>query len=140
MNLAAANASAEAFTGPLFVVGMPRSGTKLLRELLMRHERICIPRTETEFFPELQAYVAHHGGDMSVRARFDRMYQWCQRFPYFRYAKRRGELIAADTWYAGCRGWGAAGIFEALVRHDVDAPFGSDRVWGDKSPSYIRCM
>ena len=131
---------AEVFRGPLFVVGMPRSGTKLLRELLIRHERVRIPRTETEFFPQLQAYVAREGGDMSGRPRFDRMYEWCQRIPYFRYARRRGEVISADDWYGGCRDWGAAGLFEALLRHDAGAPFGSDLIWGDKSPSYIRCI
>jgi Sulfotransferase family len=140
MKPSALDAPAEAFTGPLFVVGMPRSGTKLLRELLTRHEKIRIPRTETEFFPELQGYVARQGGDMSERARFNRMYHWCQRFPYFRYAKRRGELIAAEKWYATCREWGAAGVFEALMRHDADAPFDSDRIWGDKSPSYVRSI
>jgi hypothetical protein len=37
--------------GPLFVVGMPRSGTKLLRDLLNRHSEISIPEVETHFFP-----------------------------------------------------------------------------------------
>jgi hypothetical protein len=131
---------AEPFRGPLFIVGLPRSGTKLLRELLTRHEQIRIPRTETEFFPELQAYVLGQAGDLSERSRFGRMYDWCLRFPYFRYARRRGELISADEWFAACRKWDAAGVFEALIRHDADAAFDSDKVWGDKSPSYVSCI
>jgi hypothetical protein len=131
---------AEPFRGPLFVVGVPRSGTKLLRELLTRHPRIRIPRTETEFFPQLQQYVSRQDGDLSERTRFEKMYQWSLRFPYFRYAKRRGELIPADHWYAGCRAWSAAGVFEALIRHDADAAVDSDRIWGDKSPSYVTCI
>ena len=39
--------------GPLFIVGMPRSGTKLLRGLLNQHPRIRIPDFETEFAPFL---------------------------------------------------------------------------------------
>lgn len=37
----------------LFIVGMPRSGTKLLRELLNSSEYIYIPEAETQFFPYL---------------------------------------------------------------------------------------
>ena len=36
-----------AFRGPLFLIGMPRSGTKLLRDLLNRHSRIAIPDNES---------------------------------------------------------------------------------------------
>jgi len=130
----------ERFRGPVFVVGVPRSGTKLLRELLTRHPRVRIPRTETECFPQLHAYVSRHGGALADRVAFDRMYEWCLRFPYFRYARRRKELISAAQWFATCRAWNAAGLFEALIRHDAAAPFDSDTVWGDKSPSYVSCI
>lgn len=39
------------FKGPLFIVGMPRSGTKLLRDLLNQHPKINIPEVETHFLP-----------------------------------------------------------------------------------------
>ena len=38
----------EYFRGPLFIIGMPRSGTKLLRGLLNGHSRVAIPSCETE--------------------------------------------------------------------------------------------
>ncbi len=41
------------FKGPVFVVGMPRSGTKLLRDLLNQHSNISIPEVETHFLPLL---------------------------------------------------------------------------------------
>jgi hypothetical protein len=41
------------WTGPLFIIGMPRSGTKLLRGLLEQHPRVRVPTIETEFFPFL---------------------------------------------------------------------------------------
>jgi len=37
----------------LFVIGMPRSGTKLFRELLNNHDEIFIPEIETLFIPSL---------------------------------------------------------------------------------------
>jgi hypothetical protein len=37
----------------LFIVGMPRSGTKLLRDLLNEHSEISIPYVESQIFPDL---------------------------------------------------------------------------------------
>ena len=41
------------FSGPLFIVGMHRSGTKLLRNLLNQNSRISIPTIESCFIPFL---------------------------------------------------------------------------------------
>lgn len=41
----------EVFTGPLFIVGMGRSGTKLLRTLLNNHSKVSLPVTESQFIP-----------------------------------------------------------------------------------------
>ena len=61
------------FQGPLFVVGMPRSGTKLLRGLLNEHSRIGIPLNETEFLPHwLRSWTER--GDLSEPAAFERFY------------------------------------------------------------------
>jgi len=43
----------DIFTGPLFILGMPRSGTKLLRDLLNRNPKIGVPTSETDFIPYL---------------------------------------------------------------------------------------
>ncbi|MAO57891.1 MAG: hypothetical protein CL549_11475 [Alcanivorax sp.] len=40
-------------TPNLFIIGMPRSGTKLFRALLNNHPRIFIPHIETAFIPTL---------------------------------------------------------------------------------------
>jgi len=39
------------FFGPLFIIGMPRSGTKLLRDLMNQNPKIGIPAAETHFIP-----------------------------------------------------------------------------------------
>src|SRR5690554_2627490 len=41
----------------LFIIGMPRSGTKLFRDLLNNHSEIFIPEIETLFIPKfIQRY------------------------------------------------------------------------------------
>ena len=52
---------AARWTGPLFIIGMPRSGTKLLRGLLEQHPRVRVPTIETEFFPFLVRWVQQRG-------------------------------------------------------------------------------
>lgn len=121
---------------PVFIVGMPRSGTKLLRELLNRHARISINEIETEFLP----YLASHWpefGDLSDIERFRVFYNRIIRLPYFIYRAEMGCMIDAWKWYDACREYTPAGVFEALARLDTDTPFGSPKIWGDKSPSYV---
>ena len=124
------------FLGPLFIVGMPRSGTKLLRGLLNEHPRVGIPFIETDFLPYL---IQHEGdfGDLSQPRNFHRLYQRLLKFPYFIYMRNKSLLLGADAWFSQCRNYTLGGIFEALVRHDAGADFDSDKIWGDKSPSYI---
>lgn len=133
---AARPADGAVFEGPLFVVGMPRSGTKLLRDVLNGHSRIAIPVAETEFLPWLASRVAHCG-DLSERANFDRLYADLVRKSFFTYRAKAGKLVSADRWFSACERADAAGIFEALIRVDMSVPRGSGCIWGDKSPSYI---
>lgn len=125
------------FRGPVFVVGTARSGTKLLRSLLKEHPRIAIPEVETEMLPWLAEHLDEFG-DLSDPERFRAFHRWCQDTLYFRDQRARGVELDADTWYRWCRSYDVAGVFEAMVRHDADVPWGSDRIWGDKSPTYLR--
>jgi len=125
------------FRGPLFVVGMPRSGTKLLREILNRHSDVYIPDVETEFLPYMYTRWLRFG-DVSKREAFNRMCRVMERFSYFQYRKVKGATIDAKAWYDACESFDLAGVFEALVRLDTGMGFRADAIWGDKSPSYIR--
>jgi hypothetical protein len=127
----------QGFTGPLFVVGMHRSGTKLLRDLLRGHSRIRIPTAGTQFLPRWVREWDRFG-DLSDRKRFSRFYRWNRRTPYFLYLDAQpGGTIAEEEWYRACSSFKPSDIFEALLRHDVGAPAGSDLIWGDRSPDYI---
>ncbi len=126
----------SAYCGPVFLIGMPRSGTKLLRELLNRHPRISIPDSETEFLP-LLAHNWDSFGDLSSPQKFGEFYEQITRKPFFTYQRADNRLVSAADWYRGCKDFTPAGVFEALIRLDVGAAAGGDVIWGDKSPSYI---
>jgi Sulfotransferase family len=124
------------FEGPLFIVGMPRSGTKLLRGLLNRHAGIRIAGIETEFLPWL-ARRFEGFGDLADAQYFEAFHCAMSRLGYFAWRRSQGRPVDARRWHAACADFSLAGVFEALIRDDVDAPRGSGRIWGDKSPSYI---
>ena len=123
------------FTGPLFVVGMPRSGTKLLRSLLSQHPLIGIPEAETEFLPHLAQHWPELGDlrDPACWAAFVARMRGAAYFVYLE--EERGLSIDGDAWRAACPDMGLAGVFEGLCRLHGDVPEGG--IWGDKSPGYL---
>ena len=64
----------EHFKGPLFIVGIPRSGTKLLRGLLDEHPMIGIPPIEIEFLPYWEKRWRDFG-DLSDPYMFSKFYK-----------------------------------------------------------------
>jgi len=130
----------QSWEGPLFVVGMPRSGTKLLRGLLTQHPIIRIPDFETEFLPYLVRWVREQGEPRDPEA-FARMYAGLKDAPYFSFRASRGEPFSPDAWREWCADrFDAAGMFEGFARYELGMPRGSGKVWGDKSPNYITCV
>jgi hypothetical protein len=124
------------FQGPLFLIGMPRSGTKLLRAILNEHAAVAIPETETEFLPW---WVTNWSafGDLSDERNFRRFYQSCQRLPFFMYLNDAERGIDVESWYRKCHDFSPAGVFETLIRLHLGLNRGDGTVWGDKSPSYL---
>lgn len=123
------------FRGPLFVVGMPRSGTKLLRGLLNEHSQIGIPLNETEFLPH---WINNWSswGDLSDPRSFHRFFDAVSTNVYFTHRlKEHGQQIDPDHWHSTCADFTVPAVFEALIRHDAGVEPGM--IWGDKSPGYI---
>lgn len=122
--------------GPVFIVGMPRSGTKLLRGMLNGHSKIFIPLNETEFLP---AWIRRWAsfGDLSNRHTFMEFYQqFVDTFYFQNRMAEHGEQIKPDVWYNRCNGeFSIANVFKQLILHDAAVPDGA--IWGDKSPSYL---
>jgi hypothetical protein len=129
---------AASWTGPLFIIGMPRSGTKLLRGLLEQHPRIRVPSIETEFFPFLVRWVQRHGSPERPQA-FAALFEALQSAPYFQVRPGAARPFSWREWreYCGDR-YDAAGLFEGFVRYETGAAAHSDLIWGDKSPVYMR--
>lgn len=104
--------------------------------MLNRHPLIGIPPVETEFLPWLvRKWPAW--GDVQELDRFTAFYEAITQLPYFLYQRERGWAVDKLDWYRTCSSYDPAGIFEALIRLDSNSSLGSDRIWGDKSPSYI---
>ncbi|MFT5585565.1 MAG: hypothetical protein ACI9VR_003157 [Cognaticolwellia sp.] len=123
-----------AFSGPLFVVGAPRSGTKLLRTLLNEHSQIGIPDYETEFLPRLLSIQDRF--DTESAEGFNAFYGWATRFMYFKYMAEEGRQLSPEQWLMASPDRSIAGLFEGLCRADGGIPMGQSGVWGDKSPNY----
>lgn len=128
----------KALLGPLFIVGVPRSGTKLLRGLFNQHPSVRIPEIETEFLPYwIERWDSF--GPIEDRERFDRFVEQCRQLPFFMQLRERGTIVDGGEWLDACRNFTPAGTFEALVRHVLSIPEDdASLVWGDKSPSYLR--
>jgi hypothetical protein len=122
---------------PLFIVGMPRSGTKLLRSLLNEHSEIAIPDIETDFiscwYDNWEFY-----GDLSNKINFIRFYESVQSVPFFIYQKEKGNMVDVEQWYNSCRDYTLPDVFETLVHMCIPHDARLKPIWGDKSPSYIR--
>ena len=124
------------FSGPLFIIGMPRSGTKLLRSLLNNHPLIEISGVETNFLP-LWYSEWNRYGDLSDIKIFKFFFNCIQKYSYFFYMKEENKLISYHSWYNLCESFSLQHVYEALIRHDTNTPISSNKIWGDKSPNYI---
>ena len=124
----------------LFLLGSPRSGTKLLRDLLDRHPRVAFLRWETECLPYWAARWPRWERPDTPGA-FGRFATRAATSPYFHYRATEGRLDPVDwrVWRAACRGdFSAPGVFAGLARLETGAADGPGLIWGDKSPSYLR--
>jgi hypothetical protein len=136
MSLASQTFASSDNAGPVFIVGMPRSGTKLLRGLLNRHPRVRIPDIETDFFPFLVTWVAKNG-EPATDAAFAELFEQMRGATYFTF-RRDAQPFIWKEWQAHCPNFNAAGLFEGFIRYETGATRSDGVIWGDKSPSYVR--
>jgi len=130
--------SSAVWEGPLFIVGMPRSGTKLLRGLLSKHPRIKILAAETDFLPFIEQWIAQHGEPVTAAA-FEQFSNAMSGANYFNFRPGVRGPFRWQDWRAACNGrFNVSGSFEGFARYELDARRGSGVIWADKSPAYIR--
>jgi len=122
------------FRGPLFLVGMPRSGTKLLRDLLNNHSQIGITPNESHFIPHFHSRMELYG-DLRERANFKKFYHDFSRTVFFQRVTAESPFIDEQSWYDSVRAWTYAGVVETFYR--AYAGQKNKTIWGDKTPFYL---
>lgn len=128
------NSDTSTFSGPLFLVGMPRSGTKLLRELLNGHPQIGIVEQETAFLPFL--LKKWQGKTLSEADRQD-IYQDLKATNFFWNQQRfHGRAMSNPPWQSLDDSYLIENLLEDVFR--FYAPKKGDFIWGDKTPGYLR--
>ncbi len=115
----------------LFIIGMPRSGTKLFRELLNNHDKIFIPDNETVFITK---YLKKYGHKSLSAAEIGKIIDEIKKTLFAqRYLNTRNfnfdNLQAEDINITN---------FIHLFFHEMcNQIHGDARIIGDKSPNYI---
>ena len=63
---------------------------------------------------------------------FENFYSRMIKLPYFLYSALDNRLINCKEWFELCKVYTAAGIFEALLKHDIKYLSNKkDFLWGD---------
>lgn len=129
------------YNGPLFIVGNPRSGTKLLRDLLNRNPKINILEIESNFIPSL---VQKYGmkcplEDVAMRDSFFKDFK--DTGFYFYSIEKNTNIITREDLdnVPDLSAWDS--VFEHIIKVCLpDAPDKVDPVWGDKTPNYVKSV
>ena len=113
-------------TRPILIVGCPRSGTTLLRDLLRSHPNLTFPR-ESRFIPEFYRAYGDPASDQEA-------WQLARRILSFPRVAKLWKITAEPADFAGCRSFGAVTrrVFEIWAAKE-----GKPR-WGDKTPQHVR--
>lgn len=120
---------ADAIVPAPFIVGMPRSGTTLLRIILDSHPTLAIP-SETVFIP---AALRQYAGHNLTRERFYTLLAECPWWGDFHLdnAEFRARLNRVEPFSVSD---GIRCFYQTYAER-----FGKAR-WGDKTPAYNLCM
>lgn len=115
---------------PVFIVGMPRSGTKLLRNILNNNKFFNAPDNETHFIPKFLLKY-------SEKTNWDEMFDSFQRTHFFKVApKKKPEVLCLKKLSENL---GVVGFVEAILKYysNNEGKWCNDLIWGDKTPLYL---
>ncbi len=121
------------FEGPIFLVGMPRSGTKLLRDLLNNHSMIGIAPNESHFIPEFHSRLETYG-PLDQKANFQKFYHDFSQTPFFRVVNGN-DFVNTESLSKAASERGFAGFVEEFYRSFSRSK--GKFIWGDKTPFYL---
>jgi len=113
---------------------MPRSGTKLLREILNKHPFISIPKAESGFIPYY--YKKRYSyGDLKKRKNFRKFFDDFRKTSFYSYIENSTEIWNEDKIYNSLSSFDLKEILNQIYK--IHAEYEGKIRWGDKSPSYI---
>jgi len=130
------------FKGPLFIVGVSRSGTKLLRDILNNNDNVSITDSETHFVPYLLDKYTNTkpSEELSKSVHSDLINS-----SFYLRKSKVNKTISEDNFLKNTTNstlneiiefilkfFGSKGIKDELIEGTV--------IWGDKTPSYVNNM
>lgn len=124
----------KTFKGPIFIVGLGRSGTKLLRDLLNNHPKISIPEDETGFIPELLKRF----DSKDIKSCKNEMLEVITRSPFYISQKQKGGLNKSIVKKLIFNSQNIKDVIEKINRFCSPKGAKAKYIWGDKTPSYIK--
>lgn len=124
------------FQGPLFIIGLPRSGTKLLRGLLNQNPRIFIPIVETHYLPHfVNAYP-----DPLDEQRLAELFDAFRQTTFYENYLRLGTVLTVQQLIERVdtpTTWASLFKFLQIYYATQGKPERFEGIWGDKTPKYI---
>lgn len=124
------------FTGPLFIVGISRSGTKLLRDLLNNHSRIAIPTVESKFIPRFYQRFGQWD-EAEFKEKSGLFFNQFKETQFYEELIRQGRTIDEEEWRNRVKRWTLNGVIEVSFKMTVKEKGGEALIWGDKTPNYL---
>ncbi|MDZ7744508.1 MAG: sulfotransferase [Candidatus Saccharibacteria bacterium] len=125
------------FNGPLFVIGMSRSGTKLLMNILNNSPEICIPSSESHFIPYLVENFSKNRFPLNKRDKNKLKYILTEGIFYHevkRETKEFDELHIDSILKAK----NVQEVIENTIRQTSKDQSKKDAtIWGDKTPNNL---
>jgi hypothetical protein len=124
------------YFGPLFIIGMPRSGTKLLRDLLNQHPLIGIPISESHFIP----YMVRQFGSEGINS-VEILRSFYNQFTQTAFFVNMRELGFSLNFYEfnllldNDFSWQS--IFQVILQYYAPPGQPDKFIWGDKTPGYV---
>ncbi len=120
----------------IFITGLPRSGTKLLRDLMNRHSRISIPRIETVLFP----YLVNKYGfqlDLNKKENYQMVKREIEQSTFYLNFSKHGTEFDLDSIQTNYSKINWAIVFEELLKFYGPKNYSEGIIIGDKTPGYI---